>query len=148
MGMIIALLVVVVILSMTAISLSFRKPSSSKLPMIWDIPGMVTEVSKPWGKEVIWAKTEKYVGKVLHINAGHQLSKQYHVKKDESIYILSGRMNLELDGITLPMGPGDCIRIPAGVIHRMIGLSDVQVAEVSTPELWDVVRLEDSYGRS
>ena len=144
-------LIVITLLSITSVLLALRA-KKNKLPLIWDIPGCPTEVSKPWGKEVIWAVTDKYVGKVLHINAGHQLSKQYHMVKDESIFILSGRMNLELEwdksNMTVPMNTGDCIRIPTGVIHRMIALSDCQVAEVSTPELSDVVRLEDSYGRA
>ena len=122
-----------------------------KRPMVWSIPGIVTEVSKPWGKEVIWAKTDRYVGKVLHIRGGERLSKQYHKVKDESIYMLRGEMELEMEyrggNMKLSMEVGDCVRIPAMTVHRMIGLTDCEVLEVSTPEIWDVVRLEDSYGR-
>ncbi len=108
-------------------------------------------VDKPWGYEIIWAETERYVGKVLHINAGHKLSRQYHDKKDETFLIQSGEMDLELgqgeDIKTLRMKTLDSFHCAPKTIHRMVAVTDVDVVEVSTPELGDVVRLEDVYGR-
>jgi mannose-6-phosphate isomerase-like protein (cupin superfamily) len=108
-------------------------------------------VEKPWGHELIWAHTSRYVGKILHIKAGHRLSRQYHRVKDESLLVQTGEMDLEIgqgDAIERRrMKAGDGIHITPGMIHRMIAVSDVDVIEVSTPELDDVVRLEDSYGR-
>ena len=108
-------------------------------------------VEKPWGHELIWAHTERYVGKVLHIRAGHKLSRQFHRVKEETLLVSSGTMLLEIgEGAALEvrrMGPGDVFHVRPGTIHRMIAESDVDVTEVSTPELDDVVRLEDSYGR-
>lgn len=111
-------------------------------------------VTKPWGCEVIWAKTDKYVGKMLFINAGESLSRQYHEKKDETILMLSGRIRFEYTpvGETAPvivyMVSGDSCHIPPGTIHRMAALEHARILEVSTPELDDVVRLEDKYGRA
>ncbi|HVC23312.1 MAG TPA: cupin domain-containing protein [Candidatus Dormibacteraeota bacterium] len=110
-------------------------------------------VDKPWGHEIWFAVTERYAGKVLHISSGHELSLQYHRRKDETIYLLSGAMELLLedeDGElqTIRLGPGQCQRIRAGRRHRMRALADTEVCEVSTPELDDVVRLEDRYGRA
>lgn len=108
-------------------------------------------VDKPWGHEIIWAETERYVAKVLHINKGHKLSRQYHKVKDETLMVESGEMDLELgDGTeqkTKRMKPGDTFHVTPGTIHRMIAAEDVRVFEVSTPELDDVVRLSDDYGR-
>jgi quercetin dioxygenase-like cupin family protein len=108
-------------------------------------------VEKPWGHEIIWAHTPKYVGKILHITAGHRLSRQYHRVKEETLRVLVGAMDLEVgDGearATLRMNPGDTFHVVPGTIHRMIAVEDTDVLEVSTPELDDVVRLEDSYGR-
>ncbi len=108
-------------------------------------------VDKPWGHEIIWAETAKYVGKLLHIKAGQKLSRQYHEVKEETLFVQNGTMILEVgpaDAIeTRRMGPGDVFHVLPGTIHRMIGESDVDVMEVSTPELHDVVRLEDVYGR-
>jgi mannose-6-phosphate isomerase len=110
-----------------------------------------TRVDKPWGYELHWAKTDRYVGKVLHVVAGHALSLQYHNRKDETICLWSGRLILELheSGSTrsLDLRPGDAVRITPGTIHRMTALEDCDILEVSTPELDDVVRLEDRYGR-
>ncbi|HXH07504.1 MAG TPA: cupin domain-containing protein [Vicinamibacterales bacterium] len=112
----------------------------------------VTRVDKPWGYELHWAKTDRYVGKILHVNAGHALSLQYHTVKDETIYLWSGRLVLEVrEGDRLvrhEMRPGECRHIPPGTIHRMTALEDSEIFEVSTPELDDVVRLEDRYGRA
>jgi len=108
-------------------------------------------VEKPWGHELIWAHTGRYVGKVLHINKGESLSYQYHVVKDETIRLLSGmlEMDIEKDGKRekFRLGPGDCLHITPGMKHRMMGIEECDVLEVSTPELDDVVRLEDRYGR-
>ena len=109
-------------------------------------------IQKPWGYELIWAHTERYVGKILHINKGESLSYQYHRVKDETIRLLSGLMDMDLEtnGIESKMrlNPGDCLHIVPGMKHRMIAVEDCDVLEVSTPELDDVVRLEDRYGRA
>ncbi|HEU4343751.1 MAG TPA: cupin [Candidatus Binatia bacterium] len=110
------------------------------------------KVDKPWGYELIWAHTERYVGKVLHINKGEALSYQYHRIKDETIRLMTGKleMDVEVEGerSTLKLMPGDCLHIVPGMKHRMTALEDCEVLEVSTPELDDVVRLEDRYGRA
>src|SRR5262245_15472120 len=115
------------------------------------IPAM-RRVEKPWGYELIWAHTDRYVGKILHITRGHALSLQYHQKKDETIYLQSGRMAFEhwRDGeepVVQELGPGESFHITPGLRHRMTALEDCDVLEASTPELDDVVRLEDRYGR-
>ena len=108
-------------------------------------------VNKPWGHEDIWALTEKYVGKILHINKGQQLSRQYHKVKDESIYVLKGLLILELgeDPIEVKiLKEGENYRITPNTVHRFRSLYDpVTLVEVSTPEIDDVVRLQDDYGR-
>jgi len=108
-------------------------------------------VEKPWGYELWWAQTDRYVGKLLHVKAGAQLSLQYHVKKDETIHVWSGEMVLVLkEGDALvdrPMRPGDSYRVRPGTVHRMRAVTDVDVLEVSTPEVEDVVRVQDDYGR-
>jgi mannose-6-phosphate isomerase-like protein (cupin superfamily) len=108
-------------------------------------------VEKPWGYEIIWAQTDRYVGKVLFISKGHKLSRQYHKVKDETLMVETGAMDLEIgeaaQAETRRMNPGDVFHVTPGTIHRMIAVEDVRVFEVSTPELDDVVRLEDSYGR-
>jgi mannose-6-phosphate isomerase len=109
-------------------------------------------VEKPWGYEIIWAHTPRYVGKILHITKGHRLSRQYHKVKEETLRMLSGRMDLEVGPddarTTLHMKPGDVFHVRPTTIHRMIAIEDTDVLEVSTPELDDVVRLEDNYGRT
>ncbi|HVN83951.1 MAG TPA: cupin domain-containing protein [Candidatus Binatia bacterium] len=110
-------------------------------------------VDKPWGYELIWAHTERYVGKILHIEQGQALSYQYHQQKDETIYLLSGRLQLDVaEGDAAPrammLEPGDSFRIHTGLRHRMIAIEACDVLEASTPELNDVVRLEDRYGRA
>ena len=116
-----------------------------------DAKAGVAKTEKPWGYELLWAKTDKYVGKVIHIKAGHALSLQYHKQKVETILVFSGRMAFEIkEGDTLvkrEMLPGDRVHVTAGTVHRMTAIEDVDVFEVSTPELDDVVRLEDRYGR-
>jgi mannose-6-phosphate isomerase-like protein (cupin superfamily) len=111
----------------------------------------VLRVPKPWGHETIWAKSDRYVGKILHINAGQELSVQYHNRKDETVYLLSGEISYRvqrddvLDDVHLKVG--ESFRITPGTIHQMVALTDCDVLEVSTPELDDVVRLSDKYGR-
>ena len=111
----------------------------------------VKRVPKPWGYEIIWAHTDRYVGKVLHINAGHALSVQYHNHKDETVYLLSGEMKYwvklgaELEDVRLKQG--DAFRITPGTVHYMEAITDCDILEASTPELDDVVRIQDRYGR-
>ena len=111
----------------------------------------VTRVEKPWGHELHWAKTDRYVGKVLHVKAGHALSLQYHNVKDETIYLYSGRMLFEIEQNgqlqKREMRPGDRVHVTPKTVHRMTAIEDSDIFEVSTPELHDVVRLEDRYGR-
>ncbi len=111
----------------------------------------IARIEKPWGYELHWAKTDRYVGKILHITAGHALSLQYHNMKDETIFLHSGRMLFEFEeNGTLTkweMKPGDVYHVTPKTVHRMTALEDCDVLEVSTPELDDVVRLEDRYGR-
>jgi quercetin dioxygenase-like cupin family protein len=111
----------------------------------------VTRVEKPWGYELHWAKTDRYVGKILHVDAGHALSLQYHDRKDETIYLYSGKMLFEIEqnGVLTKrtMAPGESVHVTPGTVHRMTAIEDCDVMEVSTPELDDVVRLEDRYGR-
>ena len=108
-------------------------------------------VDKPWGYELHWAKTDRYVGKLIHVNAGHALSLQYHNQKDETIYLWSGRLlfEIEINGeiVGREMGPGEAVHITPRTVHRMTALEDSDILEASTPELHDVVRLEDRYGR-
>src|SRR5215211_8853054 len=104
----------------------------------------VRRVEKPWGYELHWAHTDRYVGKVLHINAGHALSLQYHRKKDETIYVQSGKMLFEIGPKDGPldrreMNPGDVVHVTPFTVHRMTAIEDCDVLEVSTPELDDVV---------
>ena len=110
------------------------------------------KVQKPWGYELIWAHTSRYVGKILHINKGHRLSYQYHNVKDETIRLLSGSLEVETEvegkRTMLHLESGDCLHIVPLMRHRMIALEDSDVLEVSTPELDDVVRLEDDYERA
>lgn len=110
-------------------------------------------VEKPWGYELIWARTDRYVGKILHIERGEALSLQYHRVKDETLYVLSGTLALEVgdtdDGLErLQLGPGDSIHLPPGRRHRLTALETCEVLEASTTELDDVVRLADRYGRA
>jgi mannose-6-phosphate isomerase len=154
----------------------------------------ITTVPKPWGHEKIWARTERYVGKILHINAGHALSVQYHNAKDETVYLLSGELKYWVDAasaegrapsaegsgaaefgeasrvlpsaesasrvtrhasrtpshqslVDVRLKVGDAFRITPGTVHYMEAVTDCEVLEVSTPELDDVVRLKDRYGR-
>jgi mannose-6-phosphate isomerase-like protein (cupin superfamily) len=111
----------------------------------------VVRVEKPWGYELHWAHTDRYVGKVIHVNRGHALSLQYHNRKDETIYLWSGRLRfeIEIDGqlVSRDMQPGESVHITPKTVHRMTAIEDSDILEASTPELDDVVRLEDRYGR-
>jgi mannose-6-phosphate isomerase-like protein (cupin superfamily) len=109
-------------------------------------------VDKPWGQELIWAVTDRYAGKIITIEAGKRLSFQYHERKDEWIHVLSGRLRLTLENAAGEMedrdlGPGEGAHVQTGRRHRYTGLDTVSLVEVSTPELDDVVRLEDDFGR-
>ena len=112
----------------------------------------VKRVDKPWGYELHWAKTDRYVGKILHVKAGEVLSRQYHNAKDETMHVLRGELILRLgDGPQLSeqhIRPGESIHIPAKLIHQIEAVIDSDVLEASTPELDDLVRLSDRYGRS
>jgi mannose-6-phosphate isomerase len=110
------------------------------------------QVEKPWGHEVWWAHTDRYAGKLLIVKAGHKLSVQFHHKKDETSYLLSGRMKLWQGPSAEEMserevGPGTSWRNRPGVVHTIEAIEDSTVLEVSTPELDDVVRVSDRYGR-
>jgi len=114
---------------------------------------MSRRVEKPWGHEEIWAETERYVGKILFIREGHRLSLQHHLVKDETIRVGSGVLGLELeddDGniVIKELRAGETAHIRPGHKHRMRAVTDVEVIEVSTPELDDVVRHSDDYGRA
>ena len=115
------------------------------------VSGVPYRVEKPWGYELIWAKADRYVGKILHIEPGHVLSLQYHNKKDESIYVLSGEIILRIqEGETLRerrVRAGEAFHIPPKQIHQFEAVSVTDLLEASTPELDDVVRLKDRYGR-
>lgn len=109
-------------------------------------------VDKPWGYEIWWAWTDHYVGKILHVDAGHKLSVQYHELKDETSYVLNGRVYLHkgttLDNlVATEMEPGQAWRNRPGEVHTIEAIQDSDVLEVSTPHLEDVVRLQDGYGR-
>jgi mannose-6-phosphate isomerase-like protein (cupin superfamily) len=112
---------------------------------------MVRRVEKPWGFELIFAETARYAGKRLHIHAGCRLSLQFHRMKDETLFVEDGELGLEViegeDLRTFTLQRGECFHICPQVIHRLTGLTDVDIIEVSTPEIDDVVRIEDDYGR-
>ena len=110
------------------------------------------KTEKPWGYELLFALTPKYAGKLIFVKKGHRLSLQYHSKKDESMYIHLGKISMELEdtsgrGETRILEPGQCIHLPALTRHRLLALEDTTLFEVSTPELDDVTRLADDYGR-
>jgi mannose-6-phosphate isomerase len=111
-------------------------------------------VEKPWGYELIWALTDVYCGKVLFVRAGQSLSLQFHREKDEAWYVQAGRAKLELgeagEGALTEeiVSAGASFRLPPGTVHRITALEDTTVLEVSTPQVDDVVRLEDEYGRA
>lgn len=112
----------------------------------------IMRVDKPWGYELRFIATDRYAGKVLFIKAGAQLSLQYHEKKDEAFFVQDGTLELVLgkgaDQQVIRMGPGETRHITPGTIHRFRGVTDTLLFEVSTPELTDVVRIEDDFGRT
>jgi mannose-6-phosphate isomerase len=113
---------------------------------------MLERIEKPWGYEIIWAKTDKYVGKILHIEEGKRLSLQFHHKKDETIHVHFGQIKFTFgdkicDLKEIVLNPGDSFHILPGQIHRMEALKTSDVYEVSTPELDDIERISDDFGR-
>lgn len=111
------------------------------------------KVEKPWGHELIWAETDLYVGKILHVRAGEALSVQRHEQKDETLYLLSGKLILRVgpapDAMkVVPFREGDSFRVRPGTVHAIEALTDADVLEASTPHLDDVVRFSDRYGRA
>ena len=134
---------------MTTVS-TLATPMSSPFNPLEKVP--VRRVDKPWGHELIFAHTDRYAGKLLVIKAGHRLSRQYHQRKDEAFFVQSGRAQVELetpDGkkATVILEPGDALRLTPGIRHLTMAIVDTVIFEVSTPELDDVVRLSDDYGR-
>ncbi len=110
--------------------------------------GKIKKIIKPWGHELLFAKAKKYVGKILIIESGHRLSLQYHRRKHESLFVLRGRLGLRLGRKMRTVGPGTAFTIPPRTVHRFEAPKGrVTLLEVSTPELWDVVRIDDDYGR-
>jgi len=111
-----------------------------------------TKVEKPWGYERHWAKTDRYVGKVIHVNKGHALSLQYHNVKDETIFLWAGKLLFEIEEhgtlVAREMNPGEAVHVTPKTVHRMTAIEDSDILEASTPELDDVVRLDDRYGRA
>ena len=108
-------------------------------------------VEKPWGYELVWARTDRYVGKILHVKAGHVLSLQYHNRKDETMHVLTGELTLRIQNgdalLSRPFRQGETVHIPPKLIHQIEAVVDSDVLEASTPELDDLVRLQDRYGR-
>jgi mannose-6-phosphate isomerase-like protein (cupin superfamily) len=129
---------------------SFSSPNLNSLD---EFAVDVRRVDKPWGHETIWALTADYCGKILFVRAGESLSLQFHNEKDESWYVLDGRAELELGAPGQTMlnseivGPGSAFHFVPGTVHRVRAVEDTRILEVSTPQIDDVVRLEDSYGR-
>ena len=125
-------------------------------PNLLDLDRFAVEVKrfdKPWGYELVWARTDRYCGKLLFVRAGESLSLQFHKEKDETLYVESGRAKFEMGDPGKPIdteivGPGRAFRLPPGTVHRVHALEDTLLLEVSTPEIEDVVRLEDRYGRT
>jgi mannose-6-phosphate isomerase len=117
-----------------------------------EVPFVARRVPKPWGYELIWAQTDRYIGKTMHIERGHQLSYQYHEHKDETICVLRGLLDLLVetpggDRSVFRLAPGQSYRIAPHVRHRLTAIETCDVLEASSPEANDIVRLEDRYGR-
>jgi mannose-6-phosphate isomerase len=131
-----------------------RPLSSPNLTGVDEFASDPRRVEKPWGYELIWALTDAYCGKVLFVRAGHSISLQFHRQKDEAWYIQSGRAKLELGEAGERVldeeivSAGSSFHFPPGTVHRITAIEDTTVLEVSTPEIEDVVRLDDSYGRA
>ncbi len=115
------------------------------------MPDVPYRVDKPWGHELVWARTEQYVGKVLHVKAGHVLSLQYHNLKDETMHVLSGELILRTRQgealVARAFRAGESVHIPPTLVHQIEAVVDSDVLEASTNHLDDLVRLEDRYGR-
>jgi mannose-6-phosphate isomerase len=112
-----------------------------------------SRVDKPWGYEIRWAITDRYLGKILHVNRGEALSLQYHERKDEWLLVREGTVDMEIGSLdgnleTVRMHAGDSVHLPPRTRHRVTAVEDTDIFEVSTPEIDDVVRLEDRYGRA
>jgi mannose-6-phosphate isomerase len=112
-----------------------------------------SRVEKPWGYEIRWAVTDRYLGKIIHVNQGEALSLQYHEHKDEWLLVSTGAVDIEIGGLdgeleTRRMRAGDAVHLPPHTRHRVTAVEDSDIFEVSTPEINDVVRLEDRYGRA
>ncbi len=128
----------------------------SELANVDDLDRFASEVErieKPWGHEIVFARTEKFAAKVIHVRQGEQLSLQFHREKDEVVYVHEGRIELEIgepgrQPDVEVVGAGRAFHLAPGVVHRWRELEDTVILEVSTPELDDVVRVEDRYGRS
>jgi mannose-6-phosphate isomerase-like protein (cupin superfamily) len=110
-------------------------------------------VEKPWGHELIWAETDQYVGKLLHVRAGEALSVQMHRVKDETLFLLRGEIRLRVGPsagalVEVPLREGESVRLPPETVHAMEAVTDADVLEASTPHLDDVVRFQDRYGRA
>jgi len=108
---------------------------------------------KPWGYEIWFAQTDRYVGKIIYVRAGQQLSLQYHQHKDETMYCMSGdaRVVHEQEGrlIEVLFSSGMSFRVTPGTKHRLkAGETDCRILEASTPEVDDVIRLQDDFGRA
>jgi mannose-6-phosphate isomerase-like protein (cupin superfamily) len=130
------------------------RPGSPNVPGLERFAVEPRKVDKPWGYELIWARTDDYCGKVLFVRAGESLSLQFHRQKDESWLIQSGRAKLDMAaaGEKVPqsevVGPGAAFRLKPGTVHRVTAVEDTTILEASTPQLEDVVRLDDRYGRA
>ena len=115
------------------------------------MPEVPYRVEKPWGYELVWANTDQYVGKILHVRAGHVLSLQYHNLKDETMHVLRGKLILRTkkgeELVSRPFTAGESVRIPPKLVHQIEAVVDSDVLEASTPHLDDLVRLQDRYGR-
>jgi mannose-1-phosphate guanylyltransferase/mannose-6-phosphate isomerase-like protein (cupin superfamily) len=147
---------VLALLSRVARHVGRATPPAAAIESVSGVLGLAPagrRVDKPWGHEVVWAETERYAGKLLVIEANAQLSLQLHDRKDESILVLSGQLGLLLEGddgtlAVTDLGPGDTARVPARRRHRFMARTRTQLIEVSSPELDDVIRLSDDYGRA
>jgi mannose-6-phosphate isomerase len=131
-----------------------ESPSSSRDAEV-TLPEAVKVIPKPWGEERWLAHTDRYAGKLLILRKGHRLSLQYHERKHETQYVDSGRIKYTLGSVDRPgeyeeliAEAGTTVMLPPGAVHRMEALEDSRFFEMSTPELTDVVRLEDDYGRA
>ena len=115
------------------------------------MPDVPYRVDKPWGHELVWARTDRYVGKILHVKAGHVLSLQYHNQKDETMHVLAGELLLRTrpgeELLERRFCAGESVRILPKLIHQIEAVVDSDVLEASTPELDDLVRIQDRYGR-